>query len=202
MATKPYEIIAAPFEVYVAPVGEAVPLIDATPAANWVKLGTSGDRNMSEDGVTVTHEQTIETDSFRTLGSTGPVKAVRTKEDLRISFTLLDLTLEEYARILNGNTVSETTPSAGVAGFKEVDLYRGLSVTEYALVIRGAGPYGDGWDMQYEIPKAVLTSSPTTVFQKGAPAGLEFEFIAIEDSDAAGASKRFGRLLAMNADQV
>ena len=43
-------------------------------------LGTNGARNYAEDGITVTHEQTIE--QFRGLRGTGPVKAFRTAEQL------------------------------------------------------------------------------------------------------------------------
>ena len=68
----PFEIIAAPVIVYQAALGESMPLIDAAVAGNWAKIGTSGDRNITEDGVTVEHPD--ETESFYSVGGTGPVE--------------------------------------------------------------------------------------------------------------------------------
>jgi len=76
---QPHEIIVSPFQIYLAPVGETWSLLDDVPAGNWRLLGTSGKYNYAEDGVTVTHEQTI--NQIRTLGSTGPVKAARPEEE-------------------------------------------------------------------------------------------------------------------------
>ena len=190
----PFEIIAAPFIVYKAPAGEAFPLIDADPAGNWVKIGTSGDRNYSEDGVTVAHQQSIE--QFRMLGSTGPVKASRTEEGLMVRFTLHDLLLEEYAKSLNDNTVATTAAGSGTAGFKTLKTYQGLDIATTALLVRGdVSPEGATWKTQYQIPNGFQSGSPEVVFSKGAPAGLALEFTALEDPGAASAADRFGSLI-------
>src|SRR3972149_1711190 len=197
MSAKPYEIIAAPFKAYLAPVGEAFPDVDTTPAGNWVLLGTSGDKNITEDGVTVSHPQTLE--MIRMLGSTGPLKAVRTEEDLLFSFVLADLTLEQYRHVLNLGSVSTVAAGSGTPGYKHLPTRRGLDVSERALLIRGPSPYGDGWNMQYECPRAVHTGEPEVIFSKGEAAGLLFEFMALEDPAAASDSLRFGRIVAQNA---
>lgn len=197
MSTTPYEVIAGPFEVYQAAVGEAFPVIDVTPAGNWAKIGTSGDRNITEDGVTVKHEQEIE--EFRGLGGTGPQKVFRTSEDLIVSFTLADLTLEQYRLTLNGNTVTDTAASSGVAGHRDLYMYRGLDVSQVALLIRGAfSPYGQ-FNMQFEIPVCFQMGSPEVVFQKGTPAALAFEYKAIEDPNASTEKARFGTIVAQDA---
>lgn len=194
----PYEIVAQPFTVWIAPTGTAFPLIDAAPAVAWVKLGTSGDLNYTEDGVTVTHNQSIE--KFRALGSTGPRKAFRTEEELHISLVLADLTLEQYAKALEHNTVTTTAAGAGTAGYKDVGLSRGLGVERLALLVRSPnGPYGDGWPMQYEVPIVVQVGEPEVVFVKGEPAGLAFEFEALEDPNASVEEERFGRVVAQHA---
>ncbi|KKM71005.1 hypothetical protein LCGC14_1434980 [marine sediment metagenome] len=69
MSNAPYEIVAQPFTLWVAALATAFPLIDAAPDGNWTKVGTSGDLNYMEDGVTVAHSQSVE--SWRALGSTG-----------------------------------------------------------------------------------------------------------------------------------
>ena len=85
--SKPYEVIAKPFTLYVAPVGTVFPKLDEDPGGTWLKVGTSGDLNYSPDGVTVTHGQTVE--KWRPLGSTGARKAFRTEEEQSISLVLV-----------------------------------------------------------------------------------------------------------------
>lgn len=195
---KPFEVVAQPFTLYVATVGTAFPAIDATPGGGWTKVGTSGDLNYSEDGVTVSHNQTVE--KWRALGSTGPRKAFRTEEELHVMLTLMDLTLEQYQLAMDYNTVTTQAAGTGVAGYKKLGLTRGLEVTPKALLVRGSGsPYGDGWNTQYEIPVAVQVGEPEVVFQKGEPAGLALEFEALEDPDAGSVAERFGRIIAQHA---
>lgn len=190
----PFEILGAPFTLYVAPVGTAFPLIDAAPAEAWKIVGTSGDRNYSEEGVTVAHSQTV--NSVRGAGATGPRKAWRTEEDLVVSLVLWDMTLEQYAIAVNSNAVETTAAGVGTAGFKELGLYRGVQVATMALLIRGdVSAYGANWKSQYEIPCCFESGSPEPVFTKGEPAGLALEFTAMEDPAAAVPAERFGRLV-------
>jgi hypothetical protein len=196
---KPFEIVAAPFTLWVAPVGTAFPDIDEAPSGSWIKLGTSGDRSETEEGVTVTHGQEI--NQVRTAGATGPVKAFRTQESMVVAMTLLDLSLEQYAQALNGNAVTTTAAGVGSAGFKALKLYQGLQVEALALLVRGAAgsAYGDDWAAQYEIPACFQSGSPEPVFTKGEPAGLALEFTALEDPDAATPADRFGRIVMQHA---
>lgn len=190
----PFEIIAAPFVAYYAPLGEAFPLIDADPAGNWVQLGTSGDESMTEDGLTVQHTQ--EVNKVRTLGSTVPIKAFRTAEDLMLSFTLLDVSLEGYRLTTNSNDVSTVAAASGVAGIKSVQFYQGEQVATMALLFRSlVSPYGDGMNMQYEVPYAFMSGSPEPVFRKGEPAAFALEFTALRDPNAATKAESFGRLV-------
>lgn len=177
--TAPFEIIAAPFTLWLAPVGTAFPVIDAAPAGSWVKVGTNGDLNYDEEGVTVEHGQKI--DLHRGLGSTGPLKAFRPEEMLVISMKLIDLSLEQYALALNHNAVTTDAAGVGDAGDKTIPLLRGLTVTRKALLVRGPSPYGDNFFMQYSVPIVVITSSPKPVFAKNKAAGLELEFTALQD---------------------
>ena len=151
----PFEVVAQPFTLYLAPEGSVFPTIDEQPGVSWKKIGTSGALNYTEDGVTVSHSQTLE--NFRSLGSTGPRKSFRTEEDLMISLTLVDITLEQYGIALNGNTVSTVPAAPGESGYKSIGLSRGLDVTRYALLVRGAKASGYMEDgvAQYEIPIAV-----------------------------------------------
>lgn len=197
----PYQIVAGPFEVYVAPVGESFPSIDTSPpGGNWTLLGTNGSEEYNEDGVTVAHEETIE--DFRMLGATGAVKSNRTSEGLAIRFTLHDLTLEQYAAALNFNTVTTTAAGAGTQGYREIPTYKGFVVAQKAVLVRGVGlsPYGDTYNMDFQIPRARVASQPEVVFRKDQPAGLSIEFMALIDLNAATEAERFGKIVAADTD--
>lgn len=173
-------VIGGPFKVYRAPTGTAFPaLTDAEGDfdAAWVALGVNGNKSYDDSGVTVRHTQTV--NRIRTAGSTGPIKAARTEEDMEIEFTLLDLTLEAYAQSLSQQTVTDagSTRSFGP--------YRGFSIPESAWLIRGTSPYDDTLAMQWELPRGYTEGAPEIAFVKGEAAGLQFLVVALVDPDAA-----------------
>lgn len=196
----PYEIIAAPFKVWFAPVGTVFPAVDDAPGGSWTLVGTSGDLNYLDDGVTVTHNQTIE--RFRALGDCGVRKAFRTEEDQEIRLMLADLQLEQYKLALNGNTVTTNAASMIAAGYKEIGLSRGFSIATMALLVRGPSPEMEDGAMQYEVPRCMQVGSPELVYRKGTPAALALVWAALVDPDAASDDERFGRLVVQTAEQL
>ncbi len=195
--SAPFEIIAAPFTAWLALTGTAFPLIDVADddlAADWKKIGTSGNLNYSRDGVKVMHSQT--TNKYRSLGDTGSRKIFRTEEDLKISLILNDVSLEQYAIALNHNAVSTVAAGMGTAGYKKLGLSRGALVTQRSLLVRGPSPYDETAQLQYEVPICVHTGSPEVVYQLGDPAGLAIELEALVYAEANTADERFGRLIA------
>ena len=189
----PFEILAGPLTLWLAPTGTAFPIVTAAPAGPWAQVGTSGSRNYSDDGVTVTESQKTETAT--PAGAIGPVKAWRTEEGLMINVTLWDVSLEHYATALGGVAPTTTAAAAGVPGTKKIGLSRGPDVVAYALLARGGSAYGDAFVGQYEVPVCFQSGSPKVLFKKGKPAGLELEFTALENPAAASSLERFGRLI-------
>lgn len=185
----PYEIIAAPLTVYLAPVGTAFPLTNAAPAGTWFKLGTNGSKNYDAKGVTVTHDDTI--GSFTPAGGTAKRKVFRTDESMMIEFDLADLTIEQYAKILNDATVTVT---AGPPATKDINLLQGLAVTTFALLARGVSPVNDALPLQYQVPIVYASSKPKPVYTKSAAALLNCQFEALEDLTLG-----FGKLLVQTA---
>lgn len=192
----PYEVIAAPFVVWFAPVGTAFPLINIAPASPWLKVGTSGDLNYTDDGVTLAHSQEVE--KWRALGDVGSRKVFRVSEDMMIRLALADLSLEQYKHALNSNPVTTVAAGGGNAGYKKVGLSRGASVATVALLVRGPSPYGDDYNMQFEIPRAAQSGNPEPVMKNGTPAALALEWTALVDPNAASPEERFGRLIAQH----
>ena len=196
----PYEVVFThDITAYVAPTGEAFPAVNATPAGNWSRIGTSGNLNYVDSGLTVMHQQSFT--KWRALGDTGTRKVNRTEESLTIKFTLADITLEQYRYSLNGNSVTTVAAGGGAAGYKKIGLSRGLTVAQYALLVRSKhSAYGDGWNSQYEVPYAFQVGEPELIFQKTQPVGLELVWEAVIDPNAATAVERFGRLVMQHAD--
>ncbi len=199
--SAPFEIIASgEVEVWVAPLATTKPDVDEVPSvvdAAWVKVGTSGNLNYAPDGITVKHAQSIE--KFRALGDTGTRKVARTEEDLMVGVTVWDLTLEQYRRALNDNAITTTAQGAGQPGKKKVGLSRGSAVATMSVLLRMPSPYMDDGVMQYYIPRAAQTGDPEVAFKNDEPAGLELEWTALVDPNAASADERFGYIEAQTS---
>lgn len=196
--TVPYEVIAAPYDVYWAEVGTPFPDIDAVPLSPWALVGTSGSLNYTEAGVTIAHSD--ETVQWRALGDTGTRKVFRTGEGLAIRFVLADLSLEHYRHAINLNAVNTVAQGVGSPGYKWIGLSKGPFVTQVALIVRGPSAYGDGMFAQYQVRIAFQTGNPEPVFVKNEPAGLALEYTAVVDPTAATVYERFGRLVMQTSE--
>jgi hypothetical protein len=192
--TVPYEVIAAPFTLWVAATGSAFPLLGAAPSVAWTKVGTSGPLNYDGDqGVVLEHRQSLA--PWRSLGDAGSRKIFRSDEDLIIRMTLVDLTLEQYKLAENRNTVTTVPAGVGTVGYRKLGLSRGFTVDTMALLVRAdISPYGADFAMQYEVPIAAQSGSPTVTYLKDRPAGLALEWMALVDPSQS-AAEYFGRLV-------
>jgi len=175
--SAPYEVVVGPYTVWLAPTGTSFPATNGSPSGSWFKLGTSGAKNYSEKGVTVTHSQTIGT--FTPAGGTAARKAFRTAEGITVDFELADLTPEQYAEILNGASVAT---AAGPPAIKTVQLEQGLSVSTFAMLVRGASPVNDTLNAQYQLPIVYQSGNPAPVYTKGSVAMLACKFDLLEDA--------------------
>lgn len=186
---EPFDQLIGTLDVYVAPVGEAPPTVGVAPAGNWVRLGAT------DGGQTVQHTGALE--KFSDDDHTGNVKAVRPEEEVIVSFTLVGLTLENYAKVLNAASLvaSAVTPSR-----KTMPLKRGYIPTEYAMLLVGdaLSPYGILPGM-YVIPRGSFDGEPEAAFTKDERVGLEVEFCAFEDDDQTDENMRQGWLVVKTA---
>lgn len=183
--SEPFDQLIGTLDVYLAPVGEAVPAVNTTPAGNWVRLGAT------DGGQTIMHNGSLE--KFSDDDHTGNVKAVRPEEEVVVGFTLVGLTLENYAAVINKASLIATasTPSR-----KTMPLKKGYIPQEYAMLLKGdaLSPYGI-LPGQYVIPRGVFDGEPEAAFTKDERAGLEIEFAALEDDDQVDENMRQGWLV-------
>lgn len=168
---QPYAQIVGAADIYIAAYGATEPAVNAVPGTDWYLLGpTDGDQSIEHSGG-LTY--------FRDNDHTGPTKAVRPEEDVKVKFTLVGLTLENFARVLHSSArlSNGTSPTS-----RKMPLKRGADVTEYAILIRGAchSPYGNLPGQTY-IPRAVSESEPTQTLGKDKRIELECSFTALED---------------------
>lgn len=187
---KPYEIVAAPYTAFVAPAQTAAPklilsekeIVEKEATLKFKKVGTSGNLNYSEAGVTVTQSQTIAT--FQSAGSTVPRKAWRTDEGLEVAFELADVSPTQYAMVMDNLTVTTRAGVTGTGGNyeeEEFNLFRGTKVYAYALYLRGISSLEESLPSAYYIPCCYQGGNPALKYAlKGGPAMLALQFIVLE----------------------
>jgi hypothetical protein len=185
------EVIGTPYSTWLAPVGTDAPAIDTDEAdfdPAWVELGTNGIMNQGSDGVTVNLGRT--TQDFTPAGGTLPVKSWTTDEKLTVAFSLVDVSVEQFAAVMDDAAVTTISAASGAAGQKRISLVRGIAVKYYALLVRGISPYDDGTGLsaQYEFTRVYQSGSQAPKYLKGTPAELACEFTIcgdINDNDPA-----------------
>lgn len=181
----PHEVVAAPLTLYLAPVGTAFPAIDETEAEfdpAWEKLGTEGDNNYDDDGVTLSHEE--ETEDFKPAGSTMPVKRFRTGESHMLGLNLVDIGPTAYAKVMNDAEITQVAAGSGVAGEQTFSVYRGDQVASFAVLARGMSSVDNDLNAQFEVSKAFVSVNGEVTFKKGTPAALPVEVLATKHSDS------------------
>jgi hypothetical protein len=181
------EIITAPYTCFLAPPGTAFPGVSEAEEdfpEEWVRVGTSGDLNYSEVGVSITHSQTQE--QFVSARGT-PRKKWRSSEGMEIDFELVDLSPKQYALVL------DDVPVTSIAGEESFAMRRGLRAHVYTLLLRGPSALAEAGVSQYEVPACYQSSNPSPSFslRKG-PAFLALAFEVVEDTPDQFARLRVG----------
>ena len=176
-AHTPYGRLTGTWKVYLAAASTAKPTVTSTPGADWTELGpTEGEQSIQFGGPLV---------KFYDNDNQGPVKSVRPQEDPSVSFTVVNLTLENYGRI-----ISTLSSVVDLGSSRELPIERGATPTRYALLLKTLtqSPYGLYPDQIY-IPIAVNGSEPTETRSKGGSPGLACMFHAeVDSTQAAGKS--------------
>ncbi len=166
--------------LYVGPVGEAFPAVNANPAGNWVDMGEI------DGGVTVTHDQTI--DEHQIDSESGPVKATRSGETLVITANLAEATSANLAKVLDDQTVA----ASGTPNKNTTPLYRSDGVVaEHAFLFKGNSPSG-AFNAQYQLPRGYFGGTTARSFTKDTKTFTPVEFHALVDDTAGTEQQKFG----------
>lgn len=179
------EVIGSPYAAWVGPVGTPPPAIDAAIGAfdpGWKILGTNGIDNQGTEGVTTNLTRTV--NDFTPAGGTLIVKSWVTDEKPTVALSVVDLTVEQFAIVMDDAAITTVAASTGIAGQKSISLVRGVNVHYYALLVRGISPYDDGTESmnaQYEFTRVYQSASQAPKYLKGTPAELACEFTVCGD---------------------
>jgi len=175
MAQEPFQLMNGPFAVYIADPVELPPDIDDLPTGNWALFGTSGDKDITEEGITINLPQAISW--FRGLGSTAPRKGFRTEEDVIVEFTLADASVENFARGLNDAVIDLS------GNHRKIQLLQGAEVAQFSLLIYGDGKsaYGD-FNSFLWLPRCSHDGQMAPKIVKGEPVGLMYRWHALIDA--------------------
>lgn len=166
----PYEIIVGPAEVYVAPVGEAFPDVDTTPAGNWTLVGTLGSENYGEGGVVLRSPRS--TNPINVLGSTVPRKHAITTTGLEVEFDVIDATAEHVTLGygVDPDDIVDTVAGSGTPGSRRFDVPTSPVPFQRSVLVRIAqSPYGEGLSSQLQIPAANQLGNAEGTFSKSDP---------------------------------
>lgn len=188
-SSTPYEVIHGPGRLYLAPVGTAFPAVNASPGISWVDLGrTHDDQSLKFDGDLV---------YFRDNDHQGYIKAVRPEEAITLTVTVIGLTLEIYAAVMD--RAADVATVTGPPAIKTMPLKRGYIPNEYALLYKGSAwsPYG-AFPGQYELFRVVVESVGEAVYKKEEPVGLEIVLSVIENDSVTDADS-LGRVVVQTA---
>lgn len=186
---NPFDQLIGSLDVWIAPYGEAIPAVNVAPTGNFRRLGAT------DGGQTVKHAGDLEKRSDD--DHTGNTIAFRPSEEVMVTATLVGLTLENYATIMNSVNSIETDVSPAT---KTMPLKKGFYPTEYVMILRGdvLSPYGALPGM-YVVPRGVFGGEPEVAYTKDDRAGVEFEFAALIDDAQTDEAKELGWLVVQTA---
>ncbi len=194
MSASPFELLAGPALVYLAPVGESMPAINAAPGGNWVSLGET------DGGVMVRPMQTVF--PIRTDQSINVRKYQRSESSFEVAFNLATLTLENFAKVIDGKSVTDVAADTGVAGYRHLPLGYKVDMKQWAMLVRGPSPYMDA-NLQWELKQVVnIAASPEMSHNRTGLTVLACQFAAIKDPNASNDDSAYGRLVAQDAAPV
>jgi hypothetical protein len=179
MNVSPHEILAARYNLYVAPAGTAIPdLADGAPGGAYTRLGKNGYRNITRDGVLFGDERSYE--KFRGLGSAYFTKAFLTDGDIKLEATLADFRLEMLRYAFNDNNV--TAVAAGGNFVKKIGLTMGLNPVPFRVIAYSAegSPYGN-FGARIVLRHAVILSSQEFRATRSSPILTKLTFEGMED---------------------
>lgn len=178
--SEPNQVVFGPAEFYIAPVGTAFPDIDIVVPAPWTKIGVAGNKDITDDGITV--RGAVADARFRGLAGVTIRKMSLTSRDFEVSFKHADLSPEALAAAYGiAETDIEDDETAGGTNIKKVVLPTSPKPFARAAILRcDQSSEGDEFVTQYNIFCANQVGGGEGMFSKSKPFDSTHSWVAVE----------------------
>lgn len=203
--TGPYQLVSGVAAIYIGkiPVADTIIAQPSFSSAGIAQVDTSTYKFLGFATDTSDYMKPVEVTlgaSYKDIESEGTTlirKVLRTKEDYSLKTTIMATTLELIQYALNGNAITTTAASTGVAGTKQISFQQGFFTQPYTIVAVTPSPYGAFQQMFY-FPRMVNETPSKLMYGKSDVANFDLEFKGIlEPSLSLGAQA--GNLIAVTA---
>src|SRR3990172_646272 len=173
MASAPYDkMLIANASIFYAPIGEAFPLVAATPAGNWALLAAPTD--ITEDGITI--ETSVQDARVFSLGGVAPVKAGIVQKQFTLNFSVMNAAAEQMMLAQGGDPDDVTDNGLN----KSFPLPASPTPQGWAILVRwDQSPEGDALNSQYEIKSAVQVGAAGGQMSKSNPFAQAYSLVAL-----------------------
>jgi len=180
--SEPNQVVFGPAEFWIAPVGTTFPEIDAAPIAPWSIIGVAGNKDITDEGITV--RGAVADARFRGLAGVTIRKMSLVSRDFEVSFKHADLSAEALAAAYGlAETDIEDDETSGGTNIKRVTLPTSPKPFARAAILRcdQAAP-GDEFVTQYNIFCANQVGGGEGMFSKSKPFDSMHSWVAVEIS--------------------
>ena len=175
------EIIRGPVMIFLADPNTAHPEIGVVPpSTDWTKIGAS----LSDDGLAMAFND--EEEDTTTLDSPMVKEINIISVGIEYTVSIIDMTVETFARIQNGVGVTTQAPGSNTAGYREMTLGYGFTVKYYAVLAKGQSPYAEGMAHQVYLPKARVKVAEGPTLAKSGDAMIQAMIRPVYDATLDG----------------
>ena len=181
------QIIPGRLLAWYAGTDEDEPAITGDVPNDWTKLA---DDYIEPGGITIEYQDDLE--PIDLLKDMAPVAMRRVREQVQVSFTIMDMHMDTLARFMNNNSITDTAAVSGTSvGHQAMNIARGNSVAEFSLLFRGrsayaaATPGNASWISQIWLPKMYCASIAPINYTRSS-LSYQVTCMSLVDSDGLG----------------
>lgn len=181
--SEPNQVVFGPAEFYIAPVGTAFTDVDVvTPLAPWTKIGVAGNKDITDEGITV--RGAVTDARFRGLAGVTIRKMSLVSRDFEVSFKHADLSAEALAAAYGfAEADIEDDETSGGTNIKRITLPTSPKPFARAAMLRcDQSAAGDGFVTQYNIFCVNQVGGGEGLFSKSKPFDSMHSWVAVEIS--------------------
>lgn len=178
--SEPNQVVFGPAEFWIAPPGTAFTDVDLDPSAPWTKIGVAGNKDITDEGITV--RGAVTDARFRGLAGVTIRKMSMVSRDFEVTFKHADLSPEALAAAYGFDEDDiEDDETAGGTNIKVITLPTSPTPFSRRAMLRcDQSSEGDGFVTQFNIYNAVQVGGGEGMFSKSKPFDNTHSWIAVD----------------------